>query len=200
LRQNLKRGIMTNKHMILTIALLITFIIVVIALLLSKKRLKNYKFRRLSLIIATCFLIVGVSLTMYSSNEISTALARQSWPANPAIVVETNIVGERAYSPQLKCKYEIEGSEYTLTTDLNTPGFGRKLSRRQTAEIILNDYPVGSEVKIHYNPENPGDAYIRTGPYWSDYLRLALGVLLFASGLYWILGMTIKNFTAGIYY
>ncbi len=104
-------------------------------------------------------------------------------------------MGDRAYSPQLKCKYEIEGNEYTLTTDLNTPGFGRKRSRRQTSEIILNDYPVGSVVKIHYNPENPGDAYIRTGPYWSDYMRLSLGVVIFAIGLYGILGFTFIIFT-----
>ena len=110
-----------------------------------------------------------------------------------ATVIETDIIGERAYSPQLKCKYKIEGNEYILTTDLKTPGFGRKKTRRQTSKIILSDFPVGSAVKIHYNPDNPGDAYIRTGPYWSDYLRLALGVLLFACGMYVVLGMTIKK-------
>ena len=181
--------------MILTIVLLSTFLFVILTLLLSVKRIKNYDFSGVYLIFSILFLTVGTLLIVFSANDVSLALSRQSWPAKSATVIETDIVGERAYSPQLKCKYEIEGSEYTLTTDLNTPGFGRKLSRRQTAEIILNDYPVGSEVKIYYNPKNPGDAYIRTGPYWSDYLRLALGVLLFASGLYGILGVIIQRFT-----
>jgi hypothetical protein len=181
--------------MILTIALLFTLATVVITLLLSVRRLKNYNFGRFSLIFAVCFLIAGFLLTIFSSNEISMALIRQSWPVKPAIIVETNIVGDRAYSPQLKCKYEVQGRGYTLTTDLNTPGFGRKRSRRQTSEIILNNYPVGSEVKVLYNPKNPTEAYIRIGPYWSDYMQLSLGILLLTIGLYGILGITFKKLT-----
>ena len=139
--------------------------------------------------------IVKYSTLFISSNDVSIALARKSWPTKTAKVIETDIVGERAFSPQLRCKFEVEGNEYTFITDLKTPGFGRKQSRRQTSNIIINEYPVGSEVKIHYNPESPGDAYIRIGPYWSDYLRLALGVLLFAGGLYVVLGITIKKIT-----
>lgn len=179
--------------MIVTIVLLLTFITVVLTLILSARRLKNYNFGRFFLLIAIGFLIVGILLITNSSDEISTALLRQSWPATTAIVVETNIVGERASNPELSCEYEVERKEYTLTTDLNTPGFGRKLSRRQTAEIILDDYPVGSEVRIHYNPENPAEAYIRTGPYWSDYMRLSLGVLLFAIGLYGVFGTVLQK-------
>ena len=184
--------------MIFTFALLFTLITVVIFLLLSIRRLKNYHFGQFSLIIAASFLIAGIFLTISSSNDISTAIERQTWPVKLATIVETSIVGDRAYNPQLKCKYDVEGRGYTLTTDLNTPGFGRKRSRQQTARIILKDYPVGSEVRIHYNPQNPGDAFIRTGPYWSDYMKLAIGVLLFAIGLYAISGMTLKRFTMGL--
>ena len=181
--------------MILTTVLLSTSIIVVLMLWLSVKKIKNFHFSGLFLIISIVFTTVGILLIIFSSNDVSKSIARKSWPTKTATVVETDIVGERAFSPQLKCKFEVEGNEYTLITDLKTPGFGRKQSSRQTSNIIINEYPVGSEVKIHYNPENPGDAYIRTGPYWSDYLRLALGVLLFAGGLYVVLGITIKKIT-----
>jgi hypothetical protein len=180
--------------MILTFAILFILIAVLISLLLSVKRLKNYRIGQFLLIFAFSSLVSGIFLTIFSSNEISRALIRQSWPVKSATIVETNIVGDRAYNPQLKCKYRVEENSYTLITDLNTPGFGRKRSRRQTAEIILKDFPVGSEVLIRYNPENPGEAFIRTGPYWSDYMKLSLGVLLFAIGLYVLLGITIKRF------
>ena len=180
--------------MLLSTVLLFTIIIVVLTLFFSTRKLKNYNFSGLFPIIATCFFIVGFLLIWYSSIEISTALSRQFWPTNPATVIETNIVGERAYNPQLRCKYEVEGKVYTLTTDLNTPGFGSKRSRLQTAEIILNDYPVGFKLRIHYNPENPEEAYIRTGPYWSDYMKISLGMLLFAIGLYGILGISLIKF------
>ena len=173
--------------MILTSALLFTLTVVGLSLFFSLKRLKNYNFSQYLVIIVASFLIAGVFLTIFSSNDISASLKRQSWPVKSAIIVETNIVGDRAYNPQLKCKYDVEGKDYTLMTDLNTPGFGRKRSRQQTARIILKDYPVGSEVRIHYNPKKPEEAFIRTGPYWSDYMKLALGVLLFSIGLYGII-------------
>ena len=132
---------------------------------------------------------------MYSANDISDSLERQSWPAQMARVVKTNIIGERAYSPQLSCEYMVEGNAYTLTTDLKTPGFGRKKTRRQTSEIILDGYPVGSKVRIRYNPDNPKEAYIRTGPYWSDYMKISLGVLLSVLGLYGLIGILIKKFS-----
>jgi hypothetical protein len=183
--------------MILTTILLSTTIIVILTLILSVKKIKKYDFSGLFLIFSILSLTSGILLIIFSSSDISLAFSRQSWPAKTATVIETDIIGERAYTPQLKSKYEIEGNEYTLTTDLKTPGFGRKKTRRQTSEIILSGYPIGSKVKIHYNPENPGDAYIRTGPYWSDYLRLAIGVLLFASGMYVVLGITIKKYATG---
>jgi len=128
-----------------------------------------------------------------SANDISDSLTRQSWPVQMATVTGTEIVGERAYSPQLKCDYIVEGKTYTLTTDLKTPGFGRTKTRRQTSEIILNEYPPGSEVRIRYNPDNPEEAFIRTGPYWSNYLQISVGVLLSVLGLYGCVGIMFRK-------
>jgi hypothetical protein len=132
---------------------------------------------------------------IYSANDITRSFERQSWPLINANVVSTSIIGERAYSPQLSCNYLVEGKEYTLITDLKTPGFGRKKTRRQTSEIILNDYPIGSKVQIRYNPENPGESFIRTGPYWSDYMKISLSVLLSVLGLYGCIGILIKRWS-----
>ena len=128
-----------------------------------------------------------------SANDISDSLTRQSWPVQMATVTGTEIVGERAYSPQLKCDYIVEGKTYTLTTDLKTPGFGRKKTRRQTSEIILDEYPLGSKVRIKYNPDNPEEAFIRTGPYWSNYLQISVGVLLSVLGLYGCVGIMFRK-------
>jgi hypothetical protein len=116
-----------------------------------------------------------------------------------AIVVDTNITGERAYNPQINCKYKVEGKDYSLISNLKTPGFGRKRSRHQTSEIIVNEYPIGSKVRIRYNPNNAAEAYIRTGPYWSDYMKISLGTLLLMLGLYIVVVMIIKRF-GKIYY
>jgi hypothetical protein len=145
--------------------------------------------------LATGILITGVILVIFSSNDISEALVRRSWPTTMAVVVDATITGERAYNPQINCEYKVEGKDYTLISNLKTPGFGRKRSRHQTSEIILNEYPVGSNVRIRYNPNNPGEAYIRTGPYWSDYMKISLGTLLLILGLYGVVVMSIKKFS-----
>jgi hypothetical protein len=77
----------------------------------------------------------------------------------------------------------VDGIVYLLKTDLQTPGFGRKRSRKQTAEIIISQYPVGSKIPIFYNPDKPAKAYIRTGPYWDNYTLLMLGLLTLGAGL-----------------
>ncbi len=122
--------------------------------------------------------ILGAGLIFYHGQEISNAFARHKWPTATATVMGTKVVGERASNPEIYCQYQVEGKEYVLVTNLETPGFGRKRSRRETAEIINSEYPVGSVVRVFYNPNDPQKSFIRTGPYWSDYMKLALGILL----------------------
>lgn len=181
--------------MIFIITILISLIITSIFLALTWRKLSTFNFAVWIIPLAFCFLIIGVILMLHSANDISESLERQSWPALEAKVVNTDIIGERAYSPQLSCEYIVEGKVYTIITDLKTPGFGRKKTRRQTSEIILNEYPVGSKVQVRYNPSSPGEAYIRTGPYWSDYMKISLGVLLSLLSLYGLIGVLIKKFS-----
>jgi ABC-type transport system involved in multi-copper enzyme maturation permease subunit len=181
--------------MILVIATLITIFFATVTLILTRHRLRIYNFGTVDFFVIFFCLIVGVILMLYSSNEISTSLLRQTWPVIKAKVVQTNITGERAYNPEIHCRYEVDGKLYTLSTDLKTPGFGRKRSRRQTAEIILNDYQIGSEVQVKYNPKNPEEAVVRTGPYWSNYMQISVGILLSVLGLYGIVGIIIKKAT-----
>jgi hypothetical protein len=170
--------------MVFTIALLIVVILAVISLILTRRKFKQINTPKWVVPLTVCFLIFGTILMLNSANDINESINRKSWPTLMAKVIDTDIIGDRAYSPQLSCQYTVEDKVYTLITDLKTPGFGRKKTRRQTSEIILDDYPVGSTVRIRYNPENPSEAFIRTGPYWSDYLKISLGVLLAVLGIY----------------
>ena len=170
--------------MVFTITLLIVVILATLSLVFTRHKLKKIDAPKWVLLLSVCFMIFGTILMYYSANDIDESIDRKSWPAIMAKVIETKIIGDRAYSPQLSCQYTVEGKIFTLITDLKTPGFGRKKTRRQTSEIILDGYPVGSTVRIRYNPENPAESFIRTGPYWSDYLKLSLSALLTVLGIY----------------
>jgi len=66
------------------------------------------------------------------------------------------------YTPLVTYEYEVEGDVYTCTqvtaqgfTSSNMPSIQRKK---------LDDYPVGGEVEVHYDPFNPGDALLEIDP------------------------------------
>jgi hypothetical protein len=181
--------------MILVISILVAIVISFASLMITRRKLIQITLAKWVFPLAVSIMIIGIIMTIFSAIDISDSLDRHSWPAVEASVVSTEIIGDRAYSPQLNCTYTVEDKTYSLITDLKTPGFGRKKTRRQTSEIILKDYPVGSKVQIRYNPDNPEEAFIRTGPYWSDYMKISLGVLLTILGLYGILGIFIKRFS-----
>jgi len=63
----------------------------------------------------------------------------------------------------------------------------------KTAEIITNQYKPGQSVRLYYNPAQPQEAYIRPGPFWSDYMKMASGVLLFAFGLIALFGFVLSR-------
>ena len=81
----------------------------------------------------------------------------------------------------------VEGKTYSASTDLHISGFGNKRSRLSNSQKIIDEYTVGSQVKVYYDAQNPKISYLRIGPFWSDYVKLATGLLLFALGSYYLL-------------
>jgi len=146
------------------------------------------------IIVLIIFLFLGAVLIYIQIGEISITLSRQQWPKTTATVIKTQIVGERAYNPEITCIYNVDNTEYSLITGLGTPGFGRKRSRQSTAQIIIDEYPVGSLVTIIYNPQNPAEAYIRTGPYWHNYMQLSLGIIVFCIGISGLFNLIVAKF------
>jgi len=170
-----------------------TVIAAVVIHLLFSKKINLRKHSILWLVIFSLMTCGGVFLIIWQESLISEGLTRRSWPTVKASVVATTITGNRAYNPKISCRYEVNGSVYLLTTDLHTPGFGRKRSRKQTAEIIIGEHPVGSEILVHYNPDQPDQACIRTGPFWNNYMVLMLGMLVLTGGLLGIMNKLIYH-------
>ena len=138
--------------MLLFVLLISTSAIALLITTLIGKRWSSWVIPAWLISIMIFLSILGIIFIIQQSGEISNGFSRQSWPSTTAVIVETNIIGERAYSPQISCQYEIEGQIYLLKTDLKTPGFGRKKSRQQTSRIIISNYSVGSSVTVFYNP------------------------------------------------
>jgi len=178
--------------MLLFILLTSTLVIAALATILFGDRLSHWRISSRMMVLLVFLSLLGLIFIIQQTSEISEGLLRQTWPSVNAEIVETNITGQRAYSPEITCRYIVAGNKYILKTDLKTPGFGRKKSRQQTSRIIIAEYSVGSEVSVFYNPDNPQESCIRTGPYWNNYLILALGFTFLCGGLIIFIGFLRK--------
>jgi len=170
-----------------------TLIAAVLAHIFLKKKLRFESASFLYPVLFSFMTLGGLVFIIWQQMVISGELERRSWPTIQAEVIATRITGERAYNPELVCRYHVNGSDYLLRTDLNTPPFGRKRTRKQTAEIIISEYPVGSVISVHYNPEQPDQACVRTGPFWNNYTVLMLGLILFGGGSFGLLSICFRQ-------
>lgn len=105
-------------------------------------------------------IIIGIVLIVLGSNELALARDSEDWPSTTGIVVETHIIedydsdDERYYYyADVNYEFSVDGINYTSDDIYVGTGFGRYYSE-SLAEGVLEDYPVGSEVIVYYNPAN----------------------------------------------
>ena len=109
---------------------------------------------------------------------------KRNWSRIEGKIIKSDIVGERALRAEVKYQYIIEDKIYYGLSDYNIPGFGSKNYRRKNARIIKNENPEGLIVNVYYNPTNPDISTLRYGPYWSNYMIIGFGSILFLFGLF----------------
>ena len=152
--------------------------------LILYRRGRRFKPAVTPLAIASLFIVIGIVFINEPLSDIQESLQRRSWPLVQAEVIASKVAGKRAFHPEITYRYSASGQEFTKTTDLNTPGFGARNSRRDTASRIVAQYPPGTLVSVHYNPEHPDESYIRTGASFAAYLQVfTLLILIFGAGL-----------------
>ena len=77
---------------------------------------------------------------------------------------------------------------YTYIVEEKTYG-GKKVSFDEVssnnpvyAREVVNSYPAGKEVSVHYNPDKPGDTVLEAGAEWTSYLLPGMGIVFLAVG------------------
>ena len=143
---------------------------------------------------AIIILTTGVIMTCYALDTIQAEWQMKKWPAISATVIKSEVAGQRAFHPEVTYRFLLDDQEYQSTTNLSIAGFGGKRSRRDTARRIIEDFPPGSHITVHYNPTNPQESYLRSGPYWDDYMKLALGLMLTGSAFLILFSLLVRRF------
>ena len=140
--------------------------------------------RILMFIIALILIAGGVLLLQFAYGDFQRYRALNQWPSTTGTIIISDVIGERAFRPNLVYTYEVAGQVYRDSSDLNMPSFGGRNNRRSAAETMAGMYPVGSTVVIHYQPEDPANSRLRVSPPWSVYGQMGFGGVLLLLGLF----------------
>jgi hypothetical protein len=114
-------------------------------------------------------------------------LARaNAWPVVPGRVTVSRVELRRStedgrartsYAPVVEFSYQVRGHSFSS----RQIALGMQISGSQgSAEKVVNRYPAGAEVEVHYDPANPSQAALEnpTGASW-----ILLGIALFCFGI-----------------
>ncbi|MCS7014276.1 MAG: DUF3592 domain-containing protein [Chloroherpetonaceae bacterium] len=151
--------------------------------------------------------IIGIALTLLQTHALYRASAVRQWPTAEGIVLDAHIQGKRGFVPVVTYQYVVSGDTHTVTKELFSPQFGGKDTRKQSSEKILSQYTKGTTIAVHYNPDNPAESEIEFGITWATFIRLGVGLLLFAvcSGIVfyklfqrWLCPQSISSSAAGL--
>ena len=82
--------------------------------------------------------------------------------------------GGRSYRPRVSYRYTIDGRPYTSerVTPLGDAG------RFAWAANVVSKYPPRQSAVVHYNPAEPGFAYLEASPMWSRWLLATVPLAL----------------------
>lgn len=140
--------------------------------------------------LAIVFTVGGLFIVGKSVYELANSMKASGWPTADGSITHSNMKSKESYRARFKTKssthdvhlryrYEVDGKEYT----------GRRITFGQIDRSSLSDakgylakYPVGRNVQIHYDPDNPGDSVLESSAPGMTWMGILLGGLMFVGG------------------
>ncbi len=153
----------------------------------------------LGLLIGGAILIIvgGAFFFFVGKPAVEQGSASVEWPTAQATVVRSKVTtsssdGDTMYSADVAYKYTVDGREY----ESNVVRFGGDFSSSESsgAHRIVNEYPEGMTIAVHYSPEEPAVATIETGTHWFGHLAWWIGIGAMLLGACLLAGFVVKLF------
>lgn len=124
--------------------------------------------------------VIGVGVNLAFQSILCT-----SWPTTEGIIRTAQMgrhrgnKGGTTYSADVSYNYSVGGSRYTGTK----VAFGMMSSSSGYAQGVLNRYPVGANVPVHYSPDNPATAVLETGIHGGTWICFGVGSIFALVGV-----------------
>ena len=127
------------------------------------------------------FLLLGVVAAGFGFWNLYHSLQCKQWPTVEGVVVSSELESHSGdadhgdtYSPQVTYQYTIAGRHF----ENDRLAFGAASSSSAGwAQKILERYPVGQKVMVHYAPDDPEQSVLETGIHAGTWVCFAVGAI-----------------------
>ena len=142
-------------------------------------------------------MIVLVSLAMsvmyYAQKKLDEFQTYLAWLPTNAHVISAQVVGKRAFRPEIIYSYTVKDISVTDTTDMEVPGFGSKSNRFNVARNEVASVKEDSVFVVYYNPGNISEHRTHIHPPHTVFIMYSSGGCFFIAGTYIFLVGVFQN-------
>ena len=131
------------------------------------------------------FVVIGLVAAGIGIWTLAKSIRSEQWPVTNGIIQSAEMKshsgdhGGTTYSANVTYTFQVAGTNY--------PGdcvsIGQMSSSLEYAGAILNRYPVGKKVSVHYRPDDPSDAVLETGIHGGTWICLGVGTAFTLFGI-----------------
>ncbi len=136
------------------------------------------------------FFIVGISLmVLVGWPTLRDARASSEWPSVPGQIIRSEVATHRSsdkttYSADIAFRYQVKGVDH----ECDNVAFGTLSSNNSSpARQVTKRYPVGREVDVFYDPNDPGKGVLEPGTTFKSYFMLGF------SGIFALVGGSVLS-------
>ena len=131
------------------------------------------------------FIVAGLVAVGVGVWLLAKSLRAEHWPVTGGTIQSAEMKSHSgnghgtAYSAEVTYSYQVAGTTYTG----GKVAIGQMSASADYARGILNRYPVGKQVSVHYSPGDPSDAVLETGLHGGLWICLGVGTAFALFGL-----------------
>jgi hypothetical protein len=122
------------------------------------------------------FIVIGLVVVAVGIRLLARSLGAELWPVTNGMVRSARMNSQsghhsRTYSAEITYGYQVAGIKY----EGDKVAIGQMSADTGYASGILDRYPVGKEVSVHYSPGDPADAVLEPGIHGGTWICLGVG-------------------------
>jgi len=132
------------------------------------------------------FVVVGAVVAFWGGRGLLRARESVQWPVAHGVVMESSVrsshssKGGTTYHAAIRYEYTVDGVVHSG----DRVAYGDYGSSNSShARGVVNKYPVGKKVEVHYMPGNPDEALLEPGLQAQAFFIPAFGVVFFLAGV-----------------